>query len=135
MKHHKRNIHRKNIYSCNYCNLTFKRIYNLKRHEEVHRQNMQRQVVVMRDSSAFFKPGQSQSCQQEDVKVKDQTRKMNLANKMSRARKRAKEDEIATRVAFLEKENLRLMWEVSRLESSTGTLTAKLMADSENKNI
>ena len=80
-----------------------------------------------RDSSSSFKEDQSQSCQQEDVKVKDlvyseRRRKNNLASKMSRDRKKAKESKIAIRAEFLEQENLQLRFKVARLEGHSGIL-------------
>ena len=110
----------------------------------VFRQNMLRQLAEKkpasnrRDSSNSSEQGQSQSGQQEDVKDQaywERRRKNNLAAKRSRDARRAKEDEIAIRAAFLEQENIQLKWEVARLKTETGRLRALLMADSDNEEI
>jgi hypothetical protein len=69
--------------------------------------------------------------EQRDHAYWERRRKNNLAAKRSRDARRAKEDEIAIRAAFLEQENVQLKWEVTRLTSETGQLRALLMADSE----
>ena len=61
----------------------------------------------------------------------ERRRKNNLAAKRSRDARRAKEDEIAIRAAFLEQENVQLKWEVTRLKSETGRLRAVLMAEDD----
>ena len=52
------------------------------------------------------------------------------AAKRSRDSRRAKEDEIAIRAAFLEQENLQLKWEAARLKTETARLRAALLLDS-----
>ena len=110
----------------------------------VFRQNMLRQlaekkpVSSRRDSSDSSEQGQAQLSQQEDVKDQaywERRRKNNLAAKRSRDARRAKEDEIAIRAAFLEQENIQLKWEVARLKTETGRLRALLLADSDNEEI
>ena len=61
----------------------------------------------------------------------ERRRKNNLAAKRSRDARRAKEDEIAIRAAFLEQENVQLKWEVTRLKSETSRLRAVLMAEDD----
>ena len=110
----------------------------------VFRQNMLRQLAEKkpassrRDSSDSSEQGQSLNGQQEDVKDQaywERRRKNNLAAKRSRDARRAKEDEIAIRAAFLEQENIQLKWEVARLKTETGRLRALLLADSDNEEI
>ena len=112
----------------------------------VFRQNMLRQLaekkpVTRRDSSDSSEhsgaPGAAQG-QSEDVKDQaywERRRKNNLAAKRSRDARRAKEDEIAIRAAFLEQENIQLKWEVARLKTETSRLRAMLLADSDNEDI
>ena len=65
----------------------------------------------------------------------ERRRKNNLAAKRSRDARRAKEDEIAIRAAFLEQENVQLKWEVARLKSETSRLRTMLLADSDNEDV
>lgn len=60
----------------------------------------------------------------------ERRKKNNEAAKRSRDSRRAKEDEVAIRAAFLEQENLQLRWEAARLKSETTRLRAILLADS-----
>ena len=110
----------------------------------VFRQNMLRQLAEKkpassrRDSSDSSEQGQSLNGQQEDMKDQaywERRRKNNLAAKRSRDARRAKEDEIAIRAAFLEQENIQLKWEVARLKTETGRLRALLLTDSDNEEI
>ena len=54
--------------------------------------------------------------------IQERRKKNNEAAKRSRDSRRAKEDEIAIRAAFLEQENLQLKWEAARLKSETSRL-------------
>ena len=63
----------------------------------------------------------------------ERRRKNNLAAKRSRDARRAKEDEIAIRAAFLEQENVQLKWELTRLKSETSRLRAVLLAEDDNE--
>ena len=102
------------------------------------RQNMLRQLaqkksLTRRDSSDS---GEAAAATAEAGDTRDQAywerrRKNNLAAKRSRDARRAKEDEIAIRAAFLEQENLQLKWEVARLKTETGRLRSLLLSDSE----
>ena len=102
------------------------------------RQNMLRQLaqkksLSRRDSSDS---GEAAAAAAEAGDTRDQAywerrRKNNLAAKRSRDARRAKEDEIAIRAAFLEQENLQLKWEVARLKTETGRLRSLLLSDSE----
>ena len=110
----------------------------------VFRQNMLRQLaekkpVTRRDSSDSSEhSGALAQGQSEDLKDQaywERRRKNNLAAKRSRDARRAKEDEIAIRAAFLEQENIQLKWEVARLKTETSRLRAMLLADSDNEDI
>ena len=61
-----------------------------------------------------------------DVQYWDRRRKNNAAAKRSRDVRRAKEDEIAIRAAFLEQENLKLRVEVAALKNETAKLRCML---------
>ena len=63
----------------------------------------------------------------------ERRRKNNLAAKRSRDARRAKEDEIAIRAAFLEQENVQLKWELTRLKTETSRLRAVLLAEDDNE--
>jgi len=56
----------------------------------------------------------------------ERRRKNNEAAKRSRDARRAKEDEIAIRAAFLEQENLKLRFEVCALKSEAAKLRCML---------
>ena len=60
----------------------------------------------------------------------ERRKKNNEAAKRSRDARRAKEDEIAIRAAFLEQENIQLKWEVATLKTETCRLKALLLNDS-----
>ena len=108
------------------------------------RQNMLRQLAEKktfsrRDSSDSSEtgaiggnvgPGQQDS---KDQAYWERRRKNNLAAKRSRDARRAKEDEIAIRAAFLEQENIQLKWEVARLKTETGRLRTMLLTDSDTE--
>lgn len=57
-----------------------------------------------------------------DASYWEKRRKNNEAAKRSRDARRAKEDEIAIRAAFLEQENLKLKYEVVTLRNETAKL-------------
>ena len=109
------------------------------------RQNMLRQLadkktLSRRDSSDSNEAGVGGQAEGQAQDIKDQAywerrRKNNLAAKRSRDARRAKEDEIAIRAAFLEQENIQLKWEVARLKSETARLRAMLMADSDTEDM
>ena len=65
--------------------------------------------------------------------VQERRKKNNEAAKRSRDSRRAKEDEIAIRAAFLEQENLQLKWEAARLKSETSRLKALLLSCTDLK--
>lgn len=56
----------------------------------------------------------------------ERRRKNNEAAKRSRDARRAKEDEIAIRAAFLEQENIKLKYEVAALRNETNRLKCML---------
>ena len=62
-----------------------------------------------------------------EVPLQERRKKNNEAAKRSRDSRRAKEDEIAIRAAFLEQENLQLKWEATRLKTEIGRLRASLL--------
>ena len=62
-----------------------------------------------------------------EVPLQERRKKNNEAAKRSRDTRRAKEDEIAIRAAFLEQENLQLKWESTRLRTEIGRLRASLL--------
>ena len=118
-------------------------------HYAAFRQNMlqqlaQKKSVSRRNSSDSGGDGTSSSdnttmgslllhspTDSKDHQYWERRRKNNLAAKRSRDARRAKEDEIAIRAAFLEQENVQLKWEVTRLKSETGRLRAVLMAEDD----
>ena len=117
-------------------------------HYAAFRQNMlqqlaQKKSVSRRNSSDSGGDGTSSSdntmgslllqspSDSKDHQYWERRRKNNLAAKRSRDARRAKEDEIAIRAAFLEQENVQLKWEVTRLKSETGRLRAVLMAEDD----
>lgn len=63
----------------------------------------------------------------------ERRKKNNEAAKRSRDARRAKEDEIAIRAAFLEQENVQLKWEVARLKTETCRLKALFLSEDESK--
>ena len=114
-------------------------------HYAAFRQNMLKQLsqkksLCRRDSSDSSEAGNLDMgmahLNQPDSKDQaywERRRKNNLAAKRSRDARRAKEDEIAIRAAFLEQENVQLKWEVARLKSETSRLRTMLLADSDNE--
>lgn len=72
-----------------------------------------------RSSSASKARTQNNGCDDKDAAYWERRRKNNEAAKRSRDARRAKEDEIAIRAAFLEQENLRLKYELASLKDET----------------
>ena len=109
------------------------------------RQNMLRQMaekktLTRRDSSDGSETGGLGGAVGGPQELKDQAywerrRKNNLAAKRSRDARRAKEDEIAIRAAFLEQENVQLKWEVARLKTETSRLRTMLLSDSDPEDL
>ena len=107
------------------------------------RQNMLRQLAEKkhlnrRDSSDSGDTVTASASSGQEIKDQaywERRRKNNLAAKRSRDARRAKEDEIAIRAAFLEQENIQLKWEVARLKSETGRLRTMLLSDSDTEDI
>ena len=64
-----------------------------------------------------------------DAAYWERRKKNNEAAKRSRDARRAKEDEIAIRAAFLEQENIQLKWEAARLKAETCRLKALILSD------
>ena len=62
-----------------------------------------------------------------EVPLQERRKKNNEAAKRSRDSRRAKEDEIAIRAAFVEQENRQLKWEAARLRTEIGHLRASLL--------
>ncbi|XP_014239945.1 cell death specification protein 2-like [Cimex lectularius] len=67
-----------------------------------------------------------------DAAYWERRRKNNEAAKRSRDARRAKEDEIAIRAAFLEQENLRLKYQVAALSDETAKLRCMLYKTEHN---
>lgn len=67
----------------------------------------------------------------DDISLEQRRKKNNEAAKRSRDSRRAKEDEIAIRAAFLEQENLSLKWELNRLKADISKLRHVLLAPPE----
>ena len=59
----------------------------------------------------------------------ERRKKNNEAAKRSRDARRAKEDEVSIRAAFLEQENIQLKWDVTKLKAETSKLKAVLLAE------
>jgi hypothetical protein len=77
-------------------------------------------------SSSSRKRGKILPDEQKDQAYWERRRKNNEAAKRSRDARRAKEDEIAIRAAFLEQENLKLRVEVAALKNETAKLRCML---------
>ncbi len=77
-------------------------------------------------TSSSRKPGRILPDDQKDQAYWERRRKNNEAAKRSRDARRAKEDEIAIRAAFLEQENLKLRVEVAALKNETAKLRCML---------
>lgn len=65
---------------------------------------------------------QSQTAQSEDPNYREKRRKNNEAAKRSRDARKAKEDEIAVRCAFLEQENIKLKMQISSVEQENARM-------------
>lgn len=59
----------------------------------------------------------------------ERRKKNNEAAKRSRDARRAKEDEVAIRAAFLEQENLQLKWEVAKIKAEIGKAKTLILAE------
>ena len=59
----------------------------------------------------------------------ERRKKNNEAAKRSRDARRAKEDEVSIRAAFLEQENIQLKWDVTKLKAETTKLKAMLLSE------
>merc|ERR1712001_381816 len=93
-------------------------------HEYVQfRETMLRQLASTkgrrRSSSSSHVLDTEETSEQQPLNFQDRRKKNNEAAKRSRDTRRAKEDEIAIRAAFLEQENIQLKWEAARLKSET----------------
>lgn len=71
-------------------------------------------------------PSSSDTDKDKDAAYWERRRKNNEAAKRSRDARRAKEDEIAIRAAFLEQENIKLRYEVAALRTEAGKLRCLL---------
>ena len=90
---------------------------------------------MRREAGAGSSAGQIGGQDVKDQAYWERRRKNNLAAKRSRDARRAKEDEIAIRAAFLEQENIQLKWEVARLKSETSRLRSMLLSDSDTEDL
>ncbi len=68
-----------------------------------------------------------------DAAYWERRKKNNEAAKRSRDARRAKEDEIAIRAAFLEQENVQLKWEVAKMKAEVMRLKTLLIEEAEDK--
>ena len=59
----------------------------------------------------------------------ERRKKNNEAAKRSRDARRAKEDEVSIRAAFLEQENIQLKWDVTKLRAEVAKIRAYVIAE------
>ena len=59
----------------------------------------------------------------------ERRKKNNEAAKRSRDTRRAKEDEVSIRAAFLEQENIQLKWDVTKLRAEVAKIRAYVIAE------
>ena len=59
----------------------------------------------------------------------ERRKKNNEAAKRSRDARRAKEDEVSIRAAFLEQENIQLKWDVTKLRAEVAKIRAFVIAE------
>ena len=59
----------------------------------------------------------------------ERRKKNNEAAKRSRDARRAKEDEVSIRAAFLEQENIQLKWDVTKLRADVAKIRAYVIAE------
>ena len=59
----------------------------------------------------------------------ERRKKNNEAAKRSRDARRAKEDEVSIRAAFLEQENIQLKWDVTKLRAEVTKIRAYVIAE------
>ena len=59
----------------------------------------------------------------------ERRKKNNEAAKRSRDARRAKEDEVAIRAAFLEQENLQLKWNVAKIKAEISKMRALILTE------
>lgn len=95
-----------------------------KRMLETMKQSNEGMITKMRKVTKS--PVPTSTADEKDAAYRERRRKNNEAAKRSRDARRAKEDEIAIRAAFLEHENKRLKYELSVLKNETAKLMAYL---------
>lgn len=95
-----------------------------KRMLETMRQSNEGMITKMRKVTKS--PVPTSTVDEKDAAYRERRRKNNEAAKRSRDARRAKEDEIAIRAAFLEHENKRLKYELSVLKNETAKIMAYL---------
>ena len=95
-----------------------------KRMLETMKQSNESMITKMRKVTKS--PVPTSTADEKDAAYREKRRKNNEAAKRSRDARRAKEDEIAIRAAFLEHENKRLKYELSVLKNETAKLMAYL---------
>lgn len=95
-----------------------------KRMLETMKQSNEGMITKMRKVTKS--PVPTSTADEKDAAYRERRRKNNEAAKRSRDARRAKEDEIAIRAAFLEHENKRLKYEISVLKNETAKLMAYL---------
>ncbi|XP_043591026.1 thyrotroph embryonic factor [Bombus pyrosoma] len=95
-----------------------------KRMLETMKQSNEGTITKMRKVTRS--PVPTSTADEKDAAYRERRRKNNEAAKRSRDARRAKEDEIAIRAAFLEHENKKLKYEISVLKNETAKLMAYL---------
>ncbi|XP_071857355.1 transcription factor giant [Bombus fervidus] len=95
-----------------------------KRMLETMKQSNEGMITKMRKVTKS--PVPTSTADEKDAAYRERRRKNNEAAKRSRDARRAKEDEIAIRAAFLEHENKRLKYELSVLKNETAKIMAYL---------
>lgn len=95
-----------------------------KRMLETMKQSNEGMITKMRKVTKS--PVPTSTADEKDAAYRERRRKNNEAAKRSRDARRAKEDEIAIRAAFLEHENKRLKYEITVLKNETAKLMAYL---------
>lgn len=95
-----------------------------KRMLETMKQSNEGMITKMRKVTKS--PVPTSTADEKDAAYRERRRKNNEAAKRSRDARRAKEDEIAIRAAFLEHENKRLKYELSVLKNETAKLMSYL---------
>ncbi|BES97194.1 Basic region leucine zipper [Nesidiocoris tenuis] len=101
--------------------------------QQTQQQPQQQQQRFSSSGSGHESDDKDTSSKERDSAYWERRRKNNEAAKRSRDARRAKEDEIAIRAAFLEQENLRLKYQVAALSDETAKLRCILYSSQDHK--